>query len=316
MNKYFGIIRFSMPFCFKKEVLGKTFTTQIAGKEISLRFPLISPNYDPDTSTPPNGDLYFPNLAFSAKINWGMVLEWPSGLFSIEHLFCTFSAKDNSEIEMIYTDFPRWKERLLKLHLVSTANFISPEIKYAPVNEENRCRCDDLTIYKISNERTIHHINNSIPYFFDLHWVQEGETYSIDKTKQLFADAGSLKEITLAYELLITAYHAFERYDFISAVILGGSAVEQAILKRTKQEYAIQDNYKRAKKKHKMLTKRFNWLAELNVTIPIKNYKDTIIDIRNKATHEGIRPTRDDTKICLENCKTIIEYLTPQILEP
>ena len=108
-----------------------------------------------------------------------------------------------------------------------------------------------------------------------------------------------------------------ERNDFRSAVILGGSALEQAILKRMKQEYSSNTKFRKAQKslKHCMLKGRFDWLIEKGIAIPICDYKKTIINVRNNAVHDGISPTYDEAKLCLENCKILVEAYNPDYLE-
>ena len=150
-----------------------------------------------------------------------------------------------------------------------------------------------------------------------LRFVETKESYTNQGISDLFTFAGDKMEIALAYELLITAYRAMEQNDFRSAVILGGTALEQAILTRMRQEYPSNTKFKKAKgsPKHAMLNGRFNWLAEKKIAIPLPDYKKTIIDIRNDAAHDGIRPTYAETKLCLENCKVLIETYNPYVLE-
>ena len=93
--------------------------------------------------------------------------------------------------------------------------------------------------------------------------------------------------------------------------------MEQAILKRMRREYPSNTKFKKAKgnPKHTMLIGRFNWLAEKKIAIPVPDYKKTIIDVRNDAAHDGIRPTHAVTKRCLENCRVLIETFNPDVLE-
>lgn len=147
--------------------------------------------------------------------------------------------------------------------------------------------------------------------------LQSKEAYSNIQLSELFTNAGSDKEIALSYELLITAYRAMERHDFRSAVVLGGTAVEQATLKQLRQEYSSNRQFKKEKSKTKYSTLRgrFRWLTEKGISVPVADYKHTIVDVRNDATHEGVRPSHNDTKICLENCKVLIETYHPNKLE-
>ena len=64
-----------------------------------------------------------------------------------------------------------------------------------------------------------------------------------------------------------------------------------------------------------MLNGRFNWLTEKKNVLPVPDYKKTIIDVRSDAAHDGIHPTYAETKLCLENCKVLIETYNLYVLE-
>lgn len=317
MSDYVGVIELKQPIPCRKEVSGQSFKTQIANKDVLIIFPSIPDDYDsirrPDLQ---NGDLVVPGNLFKGQINWGMINAWPDGIFTTHNLLCYISGEE-TDIHEIYADFPRWKEKLNNLLLINTGDYLLPE-QEIPTLLQGGGFYDGLQLFEFGKEKPLRSVRNSRktkPIMIRL--VGTEEAYTIHALKDLFAFAGDKKEIALAYELLITAYRAMERNDFRSAVILGGTALEQAILKRMRREYPSKTKFKKAKSnpKHSMLNGRFNWLAEKKIAIPIQDYKKTIIDVRNDAAHDGIRPTHDKTKLCLENCKILIETYNPDVLE-
>lgn len=313
MNSYIGVIEFDKPLCCQKEVSGKHFNTRIAGTNVLIIFPSIPDNYNPDTYNIKNGDLVVPRDLFKGQVSWGMVHSWPEGLFSVNRALCSFLAEDEC-VDAIYSEFRRWKEKINYLHLIETGNYIHPQQKHSAILRGGGFY-DGLQLFQVTDSKTLHHMINPHSETIQVHFFQSGEAYSIDKATNLFSNAGNSKEIALAYELLITAYQAMERHDFRSAVILGGSAVEKAILNRIAKEFSCTEAYEAEREKHRMLGGKFRWLSELNINIPITNYKTSIVDVRNAATHDGIRPDLSTTRTCLENCKKLIEIYQPEVLE-
>ena len=307
MSDYIGVITFDHSVYCRKEISGKSFKTKISDREVLIVFPSIPDDYNPDQPNLENGDLIVPNNLFKGKINWGFINTWPTGLFSVDSVLCYFSGNE-SDISEIYQDFPRWKEKLYKLNLIDIGEYLYPEQKL-PALVRGGGFNDGLQIFE-KRDKCLAYINNSRQTDpIQLHFVETKEAYTFSALKNLFEQAGSFQGIALSYELLITAYRSLERHDFRSAVILAGSALEQAIVKRMRSEYPSNTKFKKAKgnKNHLMLNGRFNWLKEKNIPISVSDYDKTIIKVRNDAAHDGICPSYGQTKLCLENCKKLIE---------
>ena len=314
MCKYLGVMDLEILICCKKEVSGAHFSTKIAGHDVLIVFPSIPKDYDGSHCDIANGELEILGELGKGKIRWGGIHAWPEGIFSVERMTCCFSAIEDIVAE-IYQDFPRWKEKVRKLHIINTGNYLSPKQKTLSILVGGVGIYDGLEIFEFNKGKPLEYIgNHRTTDAIRLHIPSSSESYSINELKRLFINAGSDKEIALAYELLITAYNALERSDFRSAVILGGSAVEKAVLERMRREYNDAD-YEKVKEKHRMLGGKFKWLEENNILIPIPDYKVTITDVRNDAVHEGKCPTFETTKKCLENCKILIEEYNPSVLE-
>lgn len=313
MADYIGVIEFEKPLYCRKEVSGKHFRSRILETEVLLIFPSIPDNFTPEAHDMANGNLVVPGDLFKGQVSWGLVHAWPEGIFSVNRVLCYFSAIEQ-EVDSIYSSFRRWKEKMRNLQLIDTGNYVQPQQKPSAILQGGGFY-DGLQIFQICDGNTLKNVVNVRTEPIEIHFPKNDEAYSVDRAEKLFSDAGNPKEIAIAYELLITAYQAMERHDFRSAVILGGSALEKAILNRIKLEYARSTTYETEKEKHRMLGGKFRWLTELHIDIPVSDYQNTILDIRNSATHEGIRPPLVDTKTCLENCKKLIEVYQPEVLE-
>ena len=317
MRDYVGVIELKHTIPCRKEVSGQTYKSKIANHDVLIIFPSIPDDYDP--SKGPNfqkGDLVVPCNWFKDDIHWGTITAWPNGLFSVKHLLCYISGTE-SDIHEVYEDFPRWKDKLNNLLLINTGDYLLPK-QELPALLRGGGFYDGLQLFEVIKGKPLQYMRNSrATEPIKLRFVETKESYTNQGISDLFTFARDKMEIALAYELLITAYRAMEQNDFRSAVILGGTALEQAILTRMRQEYPSNTKFKKAKgsPKHAMLNGRFNWLAEKKIAIPIPDYKKTIIDIRNDAAHDGIRPTYTETKLCLENCKVLIETYNPYVFE-
>lgn len=316
MSDFVGVINLEKTIPCLKEVSGKTFKSRIAGREVKIVFPSIPKNYGVEPQDFINGELVVPGNIFEKKVRWGTINAWPAGLFSVDAFLC-YTCGETSDIEEIYEQFPCWKAKIHNLILIDTGNYLQPEQKTLTLIQGGGFN-DGLRFFRMENEQPQQYIINSHQTEpIRLQIIESKDSYSVDQLTKLFAYAGSEKEIVLPYELLIAAYRAMERHDFRSAVVLGGTAVEQAALKRLKKEYSSNRQFRRDKSKTKYSTLggKFRWLSDMSVSIPVPDYKETIIDVRNDATHDGIRPSYNKTKICLENCKILIEEYNPNILE-
>lgn len=316
MSDFVGVGILENPIHCLKEVSGKTFESRIAGHNVSIVFPSIPDNYNVDEIHFPKGDLVVPKNMFDEKVMWGRVEAWPAGLFSV-HAFLCYTDGTASDVKEIYEAFPRWKEKLNNLLLIDMGNYLQPKQKMPAIIQGGGLD-DGLQFFEIINEKEFRYIKNSRKMEpISIHFTESKECYSAERLKKVFLNVGNDKEISLAYELLITAYRAMERHDFRSAVVLGGTAVEQAALKRLRKEYSSNKKFKRdkGKTKNSTLGGRFRWLSEKSIDIPVSDYKGKIVDVRNDATHEGMCPSYNDTKICLENCKILVETYNPSRLE-
>lgn len=262
------------------------------------------------------GELIAPLNFIQEQINWGTIHAWPEGLFSVNALLCI--GKGDERIEKIYEDFPRWKEKFKKLVLIDSGKFSQPEQKPVSLLQYGNGIYDGLELFVVKDGKKIERkINNRHLNPIELGMVSSEQCYSAEKISMLLKNAGDSKDIIFPYELLIVAYRAVIRHDFRSAIIIAGTAVEKAILARIQKFYDDnqQMTFEADRKKHKMLGKEFAWLSELGIAIPVQDYQTQILDIRNPTAHEGKSQNYSATIEYLENCKTIIQTYSSNVLE-
>lgn len=264
------------------------------------------------------GDLIAPVDLNFRKINWGRIHAWPEGLFSVNALLCTAQGDENT-IEKIYEDFPRWKEKFKNLVLIDSGNFIQPEQKPLSLLQYGNGVYDGLEMFEVKEDdrKLERKINNRDLEPIQVSLISREQCYSAEKIRLLLENAGDSRDIIFPYELLIVAYRAVIRHDFRSAIIIAGTAVEEAILNKIKKYYndSQLSTFERDKKRHQMLGKKFAWLNELGIVIPVQNYQAEILDIRNLTAHEGKSQSYDVTIKYLENCKVIIQTYSSTVLE-
>lgn len=315
MKIFVGLWKLDEPIYCKKDVSGKSFKSCIGGIDTTLYFPSC-PEVILDNNSILKGDLIAPLNLKADKLNWGTIHEWPKGLFSVNALLCAW--KDDENIaDKIYEDFPRWKEKFNNLVLIDSGNFIQPKQKPISLLQYGRGIYDGLEITKIENGNIETEINTRKLEPIELKMVSEAQCYDTEKIATLFKNAGDSREINFPYELLIVAYRAVIRHDFRSAIVIAGTALEKSIIGKIEKFYNDNQlsNFEQNKDKHKMLGRKFKWLEELGIDIPIQDYKTEILHIRNSVAHEGKNHNYDDTITYLENCKLLIQEYSSNVLE-
>ena len=177
---------------------------------------------------------------------------------------------------------------------------------------------DGLELFKIEKDNLLKRmLNHRYLEPKHIYMLNSEECYNVDKMTLLFTNAGSSKEISISYELLMVAYRAVLRHDFRSSIIIAATALEKSILKKIYSYYISNQltTFEHDKGLHLALGGRFRWLKELRIDIPIQNYKSEILDIRNPTAHEGKSHNYKDTIKYLDNCKLLIQKYTPDVLD-
>ena len=316
MSEILGLWKLDTPIYCKKEVSGKEFETEINGVKLRFMFPFCPKKLDMNNNSFENGDLIAPIGKYQNVTRWGTIHAWPEGLFSVEALMCTANGTEE-DIQKIYEGFPKWKEKFSDLHLIEMGKYMEPIQKPIALMAGSLGIYNGLELLISNDDKFIKIPNLSSSVCIKLDFTKDEECYTYLKMKYVFENAGSDKDIALAYRLMIVSYNAMLRSDFRSAIIIGATALEQSILHKMEIHYKNKrlNTFEKDKKKYSMLKRRFGWLKRYSIPIPVKNYKKLIIDIRNETTHDGKNHSYTETKTYLNNCKILIEQYQPNILE-
>lgn len=318
MSRIFGIWKLDTPILCKKEISGKEFKSRIGDMDVQFCFPSCPEIYNADNEKSLNGDLIAPLGAFEGELDWGTIHQWPEGLFSVNYLMCLIIG-DDVDYNKIYTDFLAFREKFCKLRMIDDGDFIEPEQKIPSLLQNGNGVYDGLVLFRTEEGKVTRLKNSRRIETIKAELVNGNQYYDISKMEMLFSNAGSEKNIAFPYELLIVAYRAVLRYDFRSATIIGGTAIEEAILHRIEKHY--NDNNMNTfetdkdEKIHKTLGNKFSWLNKLKIEIPIKDYFTEIVHVRNSVTHDGKDYSFNSTKRYLDNCLCIIREYCPDVLE-
>lgn len=202
--------------------------------------------------------------------------------------------------------------------LIDIGNFIHPEEKALSLLQHGNGIYDGLELFKYEKGNPLKRmINNRYLEPINVHMPSCGQCYNVDDKMLLFTNAGSPKEISISYELMLVAYQAVLRHDYRSSIIIAATALEKSILKKIFFHYVSNQltTFEHDKACHRTLGGRFKWLKELKIDIPITDYKLEILDIRNSTAHEGKSHNHRDTMKYLDNCKLLIQKYTPDVLD-
>ena len=317
MGKFVGVWKLDKPIYCKKEVSGRCFQSSISEISVSFCFPSFPETYNCGVCSLIKGDLIAPLSIFQEQIDWGTIHAWPEGLFSVKSLLCIWDGEE-AEVQSIYADFPRWKEKFYNLVLIDSGNFIKPEKKPITLLQYGNGVYDGLEIFMLEEDKPLkREVNNRVLEPIQVQMISSEQCYDIETLRLIFENAGSQKEIILPYELLMVAYRSVIRHDFRSAIIIAATALEKSILNRIQRYYTDNqlNTFETDKRMHKALGKEFGWLNELGIAIPVNDYQTEILYVRNPTAHEGKTHNYNNTIKYLDNCKLIIQAYSPNVLE-
>ena len=293
----------------KEDVLGKRVFTSIGGVPIVVFIPNATLEQDPDNLfdclVPPNN---FPHF----KIEWGHVYRRPNIIAGVRTVGVVVSSVDDPKYKL-YASIAGWKTKFENIIQLMMKNLILDQesiridqIAGGGINFHTGLRLFDIN--KKLNE--IRNPYNAPPIRVNL--MSEATCLDYKQLSQAFYFASSIIPISHTYTLLLISYNAFTKGDFRSAVILGGSAVENSILQKlirySKEHGTV------LKTPIGELSRKFDRLKQLSINIPINNYKSDLLNIRNSVVHKGMDVSEKETLDYLEKCRIIIDEYEPSII--
>lgn len=304
-----ALIEFDKEVYCSEDVLGKNIFTIINKIPIVVVIPRANSVNDHtgfDELIAPEGFSYF-------KSEWGKVYRRPDILAGVKMVGAVLSISQES-VRGLFAAVPAWKNKIesifsLKMQDLTVEPKINPLDKTLDggINIHTGLHLFALHDTKISE---LHNPNST--EYIELCMISESNCLNYMQFKNAFDLAASDKPISPSYTHLSAAYDSYKKGDFRSAVICGGTAVENCILQKLIRH--SKENGIELKRPVGELGRKFNKLKEYGIIIPVKNYKTEILEIRNDAVHKGSIPSRKTALEYLKKCRVLLDHYEPSIV--
>lgn len=290
-----GLLEFKTDFNWSKNVLDKSFDTEIASIPCKLYFPRLNDLWFEEKRI----DLDYLHMPLRAPTNagtwyigdnektWGYPISYPSGISRISDLFLTIELDDNTDINIIankiYENVTSWEIVFYKY-----LKILSKQLTYEHNDIENS---RPLTLY--NNETRIRY-NKAFTLYGTI--PEESNCITHDTVLSALQLTKNKFDIPLHYELLLSAYDELEKENYRKSVVDATTSLETLLTQRISKEFINQNITfgEKLLKKYTMISGKFELLKVLNVTVPTTDYKSKILEPRNKAIHGG-NPLNEQT---------------------
>ena len=305
----FGVLEFRKEILCKRDVLDQCFISELAGYNVTYFVPAPSEAFDDKGFD----ELLAPKGFGSFKKEWGHVYRRPEILAGVKCVGI-LADLDEATISNVFSTVTEWKLKLEGIFTLMMHNLLVEQepIIIEKTNDGGINTHTGLYLAMIKGKKIceVHNPHSGPPII--MHFINEKCCLSFEQFKAGLAMASSEAPISHTYILLLAAYNAFSKGDFRSSVVLGGSSVENCIL-QTILRY-VNTHGISIKLPIGELGKKFVKLKELGISIPVENYKTSILDIRNHVIHKGIEVSEKEASTFLNNCRTMIEQYEPGII--
>lgn len=293
------------------EASGMAFPTKLGGFNAKVHLPVL-----PDLESDGMPDRLLPPLGVPIeKVDWGRVCRCPDGLFETSRLVVTFG--DDVDQSSLHEAFPVWKDLVERLYAIETRGYAGPSPKGGSLLRGGGFY-DGLQLFDLKDKKVNIRLQGMRSVIhLELDMIGDSWSLGVDGLRLLFERAENSTQLTMVYELVLNAYRAFFSSDFRSSVMLCGSALEFAIDEVIAGYYGAHglDFYEKDAAKHRMLGRKFRWLEELEIPIPVTDYHESVLDVRNAVTHDGLLPTKMAARAYLDKCRELIDLYSPSVTE-
>ena len=301
--EFYGLLTFSEGLLFKKEVLGRSFDTKIAGIDISICFPCYCSGKDQRKSEDLSCPLEAQNRKVKLKrngdkINWGYPNILPSGNSVVYAVMVIAYCKDKEEVEEVsqklYSAIKQWERSFVDYICLCTKQSVGGLI----YTDSSNCRLE------LFDDKYIN--NHSHKFVFNMYLHSKDEYLSIKQVEEALSFATSNKELLLEYQMLLSAYKAKNVEQYRQAVVDACSAVEICLnnqIEKYCQKKELDSDI--LFKKYWSLGDKFSLIMKIDNQFNISNPFDRIVSPRNKVVHKNEFPdakTTWDLLIAVEEC--------------
>lgn len=300
-----GVIQLDQEVYVDNSVLGKMIIIKRNDSYILFEFPVAN-----DTSNQEGIELLEkPPHSLNYKVEWGQVYQRPHIKARVKTIACyTKSIGDDD----VFNILSKWRTRFIDIMEIVNECLIPK----SPVIGINKYPDGSIDFYSgISMSRVLPD-GRSIPIRdlrepapITVHIISQN--CYVDFNVVYNAAVRALKDEPLpqTYYLLLDAYHAFKDEEYRGAVTLGGISLEHCILEKIKAHSA--ENGIPVRYPIGELGRKFEKLKEFKIEVPIQNYKEEILILRNAVLHKGIQVTESEANTFLKNCRKIIDEYEP-----
>lgn len=306
-QRYIGIIELKKQIFCTGEVLGKRFEAQIGGISVDLIFPTV------DESEESNNTLVLPFWNEYFSVEWGEVYTRPNNTSGVKRILCTFFSSE-TDAQKVSSAFPTWISTLATSFsaLTHVLTEESPRITVKKLQTGGTFYYNGLELYAVEKDRF-----RVVPYPdpappINLQVINDKVGLTCTEVETAIECASKRGVLSETYILMEEASLAYFRKDYRSTISLCSSALESSIVYRVKQ-YCDENNIVFSPMGE--LGRKFERLKEYGIAIPIKDYKNTILNVRNGVIHRGEKAEMGTAYKFWMDCRTIIFEYEPNIIK-
>ncbi len=303
---YAGLIQLPRGIVCKNEVLNKTFKTTFGGFTVGIQTPTITEDRENTW-----GRLKSSTPGYGYDVDWGHGIRIPNGTSFIKAVTLVFKGtQDNAS--SVYRAFPNWRNRLVTMfRMYSYDLFREPTTQGFQIGDDGICdKYTGLLLDRLFENKWeyVRNMDNITTVKLDPNYDNEG--FSAKELTDIFMAAGKSTPFSQSHYFLSEACGAYQREDNRGCVIFASLGLEYGIIGKVKR-HCEENNLTYSPLG--TLGIKFNRLRELNIDIPITDYKQRIVTYRNDVVHKGIAVTDSDAirfwKDCLYLIQTFDDYM-------
>lgn len=301
------VIQFNRELLCNADVLGKTFTIKNNGDLMAFEFPEAISKWDfvgfDELTKPPHSPEF--------NVEWGHVYSRPNIKAGVKTIVCYMKG---SVTVNTFNRFQKFRERFQIIADIYSQELIpdpQPIILQQTSNGKGEVYTG-INVFIRDGKKLIEIRNPNNTHVINVNTAEDDSYNNVRIVEETITMALSDKPISRTYMLLIAAYRAFERSDFRSAVIIGGTSLEMSMLTKIKKiagEQGIEIHFPIGE-----MGRKLDKLKELKTDIPVEKFKEDLINFRNDVIHKGIDVSDRDAREYLKKVRTSLFSFEPDIV--
>lgn len=312
----YGLLSFPAPLHCAKETLGARTEISIGGVKGSFQLPL-PPEWKPLEDDPLGKFLVPPKRAKTWKrgdkpLFWGRPRNYPKGDAEVHQALMVFLVGDDKRPEArrsIFAAFGHW----IELFDIYVALLTRRDMSRSSVSSMYNSRLELPSFNKNRGPDRAHDLRNPVLIQVSL----DDPVLNRDQFRRICRWCSSGKRPSLEYRLMFEAYQAWNKQDYRKAVIESATAAEVALTKRLTTEFKKRDIDfgEGLLDRFRTLGGIFELVRLLGITLPTKDYKQLLIEPRNKVAHKANFPTSDIAKTVITTTEELLVTCSSAIAE-